>query len=624
MSSGGANALLRRRRFAPLFWTQFLGAFNDNLFKNATALLVAFRVVSGDEADVLVNLAAGLFILPFFLFSATAGQLADRVDKAEMIRWVKLSEIAIMALACLGFLFESAGLLLTVLFLMGTQSAFFGPVKYSILPQHLKKEELVGGNALVEMGTFVAILLGTILGGVLIAVDVWGPLLVGGSVVLTAIAGWRVSQEIPPAPSDAPDLQIDLNPLRASLKIIKVARRPQAIWLGILAISWFWFVGAILLAQFPGYARDILGAGEEVVTLLLAAFSVGIGIGSMLCERVSRGRVELGLVPVGALGLSLFLVVLFAAAPEAPAGDASVTHFLATSPGVVASLVMVGLFGGFYIVPLYALLQQRSERETRSQVIAANNIVNAIFMVGAALFAIVVQGMGFDSNELFLGIGLMNLAVAFFMCTRVPREIVRLFVRLVIRSGYRLKVSGLERIPANGGAVLVCNHVGFLDALIIAAASPRPIRFVAYHKVYFLPVINTIMRLVHAIPIAPRHEDETLMERAFDQIAEALDSGELVCIFPEGKVTSHGEMNTFKEGIERIIARTPVPVIPMALGGVWGSFFSRKYGKVMTRPFQRCRARISLVAGEPVPPASVSAERLYQRVRELRMTTGVL
>src|SRR5882724_6563252 len=312
--------LLRVRRFAPFFWTQLLGAFNDNLFKNALVILFAFD--AGEAAlstDTLINLAGGVFILPFFLFSATAGQLADKFEKSRVIRAVKLLEIGIMSLAAIGFWRRSAVVLLSGLFLMGLHSTLFGPVKYSILPQHLREEELVGGNALVEMATFVAILLGTLLGGVLVAVPGWGPALVSTSLVLLAIAGWAVSRAIPPAPAESPGLRVRWNPVTETRRTIAFVRENRTVFLSVLGISWFWFYGALLLAQLPGLGHQVLGGDEHVVTLLLAVFSVGIGVGCLLCERLSAGKIELGLVPFGSIGLSVFALDLFFAARAAAA-----------------------------------------------------------------------------------------------------------------------------------------------------------------------------------------------------------------------------------------------------------------------------------------------------------------
>ena len=380
-------ALLRSRRFAPFFFTQLLGAFNDNLFKNALLLLVAFSVTfqQGMDANLIINLAAGLFILPFFLFSATAGQLADKYEKSAIIRWVKLAEIGVMGLGAWALIQGSVMALLAVLFFMGTQSAFFGPVKYAIIPQHLKEHELIGGNAQVEMGTFVAILLGTISAGVIMAGSDTSPILwVIGSILAVAVLGYFFSRWIPQAPASNPSLKIDWNPVRSTWKNLKMAGDNQAVFYSILGISWFWFLGSIYLTQLPNFTKEILHGAETVVTLLLTLFSVGIALGSLLCERLCGRKVELGLVPFGSIGLSLFGIDLYFSVEAANvAGLIDVPAFIQSGANLrlLFDLFMLGLFGGLYIVPLYAIVQSRTEEKNRARIISANNILNALFMV---------------------------------------------------------------------------------------------------------------------------------------------------------------------------------------------------------------------------------------------------
>ena len=351
--------LLRERRFLPFFLTQFLGAFNDNVFKNALMILFAFKAASWISLDknLVQNLGQVVFILPFLLFSATCGQLADKYDKAKLTRFVKLFEIAIMLVAGLGFFLKSPVLLFVALFMMGAHSTLFGPVKYAILPQHLKQEELVGGNGLVEMGTFLAILLGEILGGVLIGFETHGMLLVTIVTLALAVAGYLTSRAIPASPAPSPDLTINWNPITESIRNFHFTRQNRTVFLSILGISWFWFYGATFLTQFPNFSREILGGSEHVVTLLLAIFSVGVGLGSLLCERLSGHKVEIGLVPFGSIGMTVFgLDLYFASRGLAPPSghDLGAWDFLQT-PGswrISFDLLMLGLFGGFYIVPL--------------------------------------------------------------------------------------------------------------------------------------------------------------------------------------------------------------------------------------------------------------------------------
>jgi 1-acyl-sn-glycerol-3-phosphate acyltransferase len=571
---------------------------------------------------VLVNLAGALFILPFFLFSATAGQLADKYDKARIMRLVKLFEIATMAVGALGFMRRDLTLLLAALFLMGLHSTLFGPVKYAILPQTLKEEELVGGNALVETGTSIAILLGTIAGGVLVALSAGPALLVPAATIGVACAGYAASRFVPSAPPPMAGLRINWNPLTETWANLRFTRQNRTVFLSILGVSWFWFYGAMFLTQFPVYARTWLGGSEGVVTLLLTVFSVGIGVGSLLCERMSGHKVELGLVPFGSIGLSLFAFDLFIATPApARAQGLLVAEFL-RAPGatrVLIDLFLIAVFGGFYIVPLYALIQNRSERKHQSRIIAGNNILNSVFIVAAALIAAGFLQRGATVPQLFLLTGLFNVAVAAFIFTLVPEFLMRFLAWLLIHSVYRVEKSGLEHIPEEGPAVIVCNHVSFVDAVVIMAACRRPIRFVMDHSIFKVPVLNFIFRTGGAIPIASRKDDPEMMDRAFADVASALRAGELVGIFPEGRITDSGEIQRFRPGIQRILAATPVPVVPMALRGLWGSFFSRKGGPAMTKPFRRgALSRIGIAVAPPVAPELATPEVLQARVQALR------
>jgi len=620
----GQFQLLKARRFAPFFGTQFLGAFNDNLFKNSLVVLLTFHAASWTTLApaLLANLAAGIFILPFFLFSATAGQLADKYDKAKLARLVKVLEIGIMLVAAFGFQQHSLAILMFALFLFGLHSTLFGPVKYAILPQHLAEGELVGGNALVEAGTFVAILLGTITGGLLAgAADAPTWVAVGGLVV--AVAGYLTSRGIPAAPAPDPGLKINPNPISETWRNVNFARQNRTVFLSILGISWFWLYGALFLAQFPAYAKDVLGGAESAVTLLLAIFSVGIGIGSLLCERMSGKRVEIGLVPFGSIGLTAFGLDLAFASPSGAVGGVPLElAALLAQPWawrVVFDLLMLGIFGGFFIVPLYALVQIRSSVEHRARIIATNNIINAMFMVAGALGAAALLGTGMSIPMLFGIAALANALVAIYIYTLVPEFLLRFVAWLLIKAAYRLRTAGAEHIPEAGAAVLVANHVSFVDAVVIMGASPRPIRFVMDYRIFRIPVLSFIFRHCGAIPIASAKEDPAMMEKAFAEVAIALNNGELVAIFPEGGITPDGELQTFRSGITRILAANPVPVVPLALSGLWGSFFSRVDGTAMKRPFRRgLLSRIELRVAEPLAASSVTPESLHAAVLALR------
>ncbi len=617
-------ALLKTRRFAPFFVTQFLGAFNDNLYKNALVVLLTFHAASWTTLapELLTNLAAGIFIVPFFLFSATAGQLADKYDKAKLARLVKVLEMLIMGVAALGFFMHSLAVLLGALFLLGLHSTLFGPVKYAILPQHLREDELVGGNALVETGTFAAILVGTLAGG-LLAGAAGHPGWVAFAGLLVAVAGFLASFGIPAAPAPVPGLVVNLNPVSETWRNIGFARQNRTVFLSILGISWFWLYGALFLAQFPVYAKNVLGGNETSVTLLLATFTVGIGLGSMLCEKLSGQHVEIGLVPFGSIGLTLFgLDLVFASPASLPAGaPLAIGSLLGLHQTwrVLFDLFALGLFGGFFIVPLYVLIQLRSAPEQRARIIAANNILNALFMVVGALVAAGMLGNGLTIPHLFGIAALCNALVAVYIYTLVPEFMLRFVAWLLIHSIYRLQQKGIEHIPLEGPALLICNHVSFVDPLVISSACRRPIRFVMDHRIFRMPLIRFIFRHMRAIPIAPAREDPVMMEAAFAEVARALAAGELVGIFPEGRITDTGEFYPFRSGIQRIVGQTPVPVIPLALRGLWGSFFSRKDGPAMSKPLRRgLFSKIGLVAGAPVAAQAATPEHLQALVAELR------
>ena len=614
-------SLLVKRRFGPFFFTQFLGAFNDNVFRQALILLIASGVVAGTEVNTLNNVALALFILPFFLFSALAGQLADKYDRAMLVRRIKLVEIFIMTFAAVGFLFNAVYFLLAILFCMGLQSTFFGPIKYSIIPQHLPSRELVSGNALVEMGTFLAILLGSI-SGVLLKMDAADPLIVSAVVVGLAVLGYLAARGIPKAPAADPGMKINWNLWRETWHIVGYAREVKSVWMCVLGICWFWFLGAAYTTQLKVYVDDYLLGTDGLYALLLGTFSVGIGLGSYLCEKMSGHRVELGLVPLGSIGLSAFGIDLFFSYAGLPKDvSVDIAAFLQQPAGwrVMVDLLGIGVFGGFYIVPLFALIQQRSNPSHLARIIAANNILNSLFMVGSAVAGIVLVGMlDLTVPEFFLVLSLANVLVAAYIYTRVPEFLIRLLVWMLTNVLYRIKETGMENIPDEGPCLLVCNHVSYVDALLLGGAVRRPVRFVMAKPIYDLPLMNYIFRTGKAIPIDSKERNPEIYQQAFERINEELADGQVVCIFPEGKLTRDGELAEFKTGMEKIVNENRVPVIPMALSGLWGSFFSHKGGPALTRLPKRFWSRVKLNVGEPVTADQVASQDMRRRVLGLR------
>ncbi|HDM8153697.1 TPA: MFS transporter [Vibrio harveyi] len=611
------------KRFFPYFVTQCLGALNDNIYKNVLLLMVTYSQIDSlpMSVDLFVNLAAGLFILPFFLFSAHAGAIADNMDKAKLIRRLKLIELVIMSCAATAIMTQSAILMLVLLFMTGTQSAYFGPVKYALLPQALKSNELVKGNAWVEMGTFLSILIGTLSAGLLLAVP--NGMIIASCIVITlSLLGLLSSTNIPSLPSKKSD-KVKFEPITGLKKTLKLAQKQRGIWMSILAISWFWFMGATYLTQFPNFAREHLFADSTVVSLLLALFSIGIATGSWLCEKLSFNQVELGILPFGILGLTIFSADLLWAVPAIepfPSQYYDIHNFVTQSSHirVMIDLFLVGVSGGVFIVPLYAFIQSRSEEGECAQSIAANNIMNALFMVASAAVSILILSvLEFSIVELFAILAVGNFIVAVYVYRQVPEFTQRFVSYLLSHCLYRVSVTGRQHIPEQGAALIVANHVSYVDALILMGTSTRPVRFVMEKSISELPVLKYVFRHAGVIPIcSPRKCAETY-KKAFEQIEQALSNDEVVCIFPEGRLTSNGELGEFRPGVEKILKRTPVPVIPMALKGLWGSFFSHKNGHALTKRPTRFWSRIEVNIGELLQPATLDRHLLQKEVQDL-------
>ena len=620
----GQFSLLGQRKFLPLFLTQFLGAFNDNVFKSALSLLFVYGgLVALENQDIVVNLAAALFILPFFMFSALAGQLADKYPKEFLIRRIKILEILIAAFGAVAVFSGSVGLMLTVLFLLGLQSTFFGPLKFSILPQHLKESELIGGNAQIEMGTFVSILLGTLVGGV-IAGQADAGMVLTILIITVAVGGYFACRYIPHAPAADPDLLINWNFFSETRHLIGMAMEKRSIMLSILGISWFWLIGSVLLAQFPGLTERVLLGDTTVVTLILCVFTLSIAVGSLACEGLSGHHIEIGLVPLGALGIALAGLDMYFSVEQLAALARGLPHrdwlaFL-EAPGSVRLLIdfaFIGVFGGIFIVPLYAFIQANTSEDRRARIIAVNNIINSILMVLGNLFAIVMLEVANSGiPTLLLTVIVMHIVVTTLIFRQLPVFTVRFLVWVLGHTLYRVQHENLDLIPAQGGALLVSNHASYVDALLLAGAVRRPIRFVVFKPIYQLPVLNFVLRTGGAILINKRDEEPEVHEDAFRQIAAGLAAGDLLCVFPEGRPTQEGEVGEFKVDIEKIVATTPVPVVPMALRGVWGSWFSSRNGPRGSKrqPFRK----VAVAASEPVPPGEVRAEVLREQVLALR------
>ena len=616
-------ALLAQRRFGPFFWTQFFGAGNDNVLKFAFTVLVTYQMniawLPPARAGLVIS---AVFILPFVLLSATSGQLADKFDKAQVMRQVKNLEILIMALAAWGFVQRNAALLLACLFLMGVHSTLFGPVKYAYLPQHLDNHEITGGNGMVEMGTFVAILLGQLAGGLLVSIPGRGPEIAAAVCLGIALAGRAAAQRIPSSPSVTQDLSIAWNPVAETLRNLRLAREDTVVFRSLLGISWMWFFGATYLAQFPAFAKEVLHGDAQVASLLLVIFSIGVGLGSLMCERLSRHEVEIGLVPLGAIGMSVFSIDLWFAVNRLPAqsGELGLAAFV-TAPHqlrLMVELFLLSLSAGLYSVPMYALVQTRAPASHRARIIAANNVLNAAFMIASALIAFALLAAGLSIPGVLLATGIANAVVAGYIFHLVPEYLLRFIAFILTRVFYRFRVHGARHIPAEGPAIVVCNHVSFVDPVLLMAASPRPIRFLMEARLHSIPVLGWVFRRAGAIPVVARDDDPGVYEAAFAAADEVLAQGDLLGIFPEGAITADGRLQEFKGGVMRILERRPVPVVPLALLNLWGSYFSRVEGAAMRRPFRRgVWSKVTLVVAPALAPAEVSPARLQEHVSNL-------
>lgn len=597
-------------RFRGLFWAQTLGALNDNIFKNALVILVLYRgwTFPGMSPAAFSALVAAIFMIPFLLFSAPGGQLADRMDKADLVRNLKSLELVISLFAAVGLFSHSVVLLLVALAGYATQAAYFGPVKYAILPQLLDPDELLSGNALVETATSVAILVGTIGGGLLAARS---PTHVAVVVLLCSVVGRWAASSIPSAPPVGEVAKVGF--FRSQVDCLKLTWQSIPMLYTILGISWFWMFGAAFIMLIPIYSKDLLGGSEQVTTYLVAAFSIGIGLGSQACEKLSRGRLELGWVPIGGLGMTLFALDFGFRNP--PKGvDLTGAQFLqqAGTPHLLLDLVGLAMSAGIFIVPLYTFLQKRSQKESRSRLIAGSNIWNGLFMVGSTVVLGVCIEHGVTLFDLFMWLAVANLVVSVLAYRRLPEFTLRLFVVLVCKISYKLRVRHAERIPAEGACLLIANHVTLVDWLFLASGTDRPARFVMLHTYYNMPVLHYLFRDGGAIPIGSARTHPELVSSAFDQIHQALRDGEMVILFPEGKLTKDGQVDRFRKGVESVLQRDPVPVLPVGLKGLWNTRFSMS-------PDRRWHFRppVEMVVGEVLPPEGLTADRLREVVLAL-------
>ncbi len=591
MAAGKYTDTFRLPGFAAFFWTQFLGAFNDNFYKMAVSLVALNAVVSG-AGGFYVDLIALLFILPSALFSGYAGHLADVYSKRRVLVSVKVFEIFVMALALIAFATGGIDPMLAIVFLMGVHTAFFSPAKYGILPEMVPNADLSRGNGLLEMSTFVAIILGTSLSGPIYMVWKDRPAWIGVLLVAIAVIGTWTSLGIPRVPpASTASRRLRLNPFGEIWEGMKRLYPDRALWLTVLGISYFWFVGALVQLDTLFFGKELLALDESHITLLGTFLAIGIGVGSLAAGRLSGDKVELGLVPAGSIAMGISLALL-----------AFTGHSYAAT---AAALIALGFAGGLFAVPLNALLQQRSGRDEKGRLIATNNFLNTLAIaLAAGAHWLLRSALGLAPDRIALLLGAFTLAATVVVLRLVPDYFARFALWLLTHTMYRIRIVGQEHVPLRGPALLVCNHVSFADPLLVGASVQRFIRFMMYAPYYEMRSINWILRLMKAIPVSARSRRETVesLKRAREQLAE----GHVVCIFAEGGISRTGNLLPFKRGFEKIVEDMNVPVIPIHLDRVWGSIFSFKQGRFFWKRPERFPYPVTISFGAPLPPSATA------------------
>jgi acyl-[acyl-carrier-protein]-phospholipid O-acyltransferase/long-chain-fatty-acid--[acyl-carrier-protein] ligase len=592
--------LMSDRRFLPLFITQFLGAFNDNIFKMSLSVLVGYEIwaVGGVDPKVLVSFAAGLFIFPFLIFAPLAGELADKYDKDAVIRWTKIAEIGIALLASYCLLVAGASgtpvyLGLFVLFLLGSHAAFFSPSKFSILPEHLREDELIGGNALLNTGTYLAILAGTIIGGVLVIMP-YGLHIVSGLMVLCAVLGYIASRSIPVAKAKAPDLKLNYNTPVEAVRIIKyAAQQPKGVFLAILGISWFYFVGGTFLAQFPNFAKTTLGVDQLVLVFFMTVFSVGIALGGLVNNRLLRSRVEATYVPLAALGIAIFSFDLFMASryfagPGLGADGKplymSLPVFLLSFSGlrVTFDIFMVSVMGGIYVIPLKSIVQHFVPEDHKARVMAGSGLIDSLFILGSSLIAMTILSLGFEVQHLFLLISLIGTGVAVYICLLLPDYLFKSLLQGLFKLLYKVEVRGLENYEKAGPrAIIVGNHVSLLDPPLLAAFLPGRPMFAVNSFVAEWFWVKPFLKLVDAFPLNPSNPF------SIKSLIKEVEKDKHCVIFPEGRLTETGALMKIYEGPGMIADKTQAVIVPVRLDGVQHTPFARLKGKVPLRNFPK-------------------------------------
>ncbi len=621
--------LLKSKRFLPLFITQFFGAFNDNVFKNALVIFITYKVAqdAGLDPQILVTLVAFLFILPFFLFSALSGQLADKFDKSKIAKIIKFAEIFLMSFAAIGFYTHNITLLMIVLFGMGTHSAFFGPVKYGILPQLLEKDEMLAGNGLISSATFISILLGTIIGGLLILQEN-GVMILACVMISISLLGFIAAFFMPEVKSQE-KLKISFNIFSQSYQIINQAKKNRRIFLSIIGISWFWFVGATFLAQFPNFAKNILFGNNEIVTLLLTIFSIGIATGSLICNRLLKGHISAIYAPISLIFISIFTIDLYFSSSsllflgENLVGFADFIKY-GQNLRILADIALIAVASGIYIVPLYATIQAESKDENRARIIAALNIFDSGFMASSALFTVILLNFNLNISQIFLIVAFVNFIVAIYVCKLLPDALPKTILRAIFRTLYRFEVKGLENYQKiSGNVVIVANHTSFLDATLIAAFLPDKLSFAVDTQIATRWYFKPFFKMANILPVDPTNP------MAVKSMINLVKEGKKLMIFPEGRITMTGTLMKVYSGPAVIAQKADASIVPIRIDGAQYTPLSRLKGRVRLKLFPKITLTVMPAQKLSVDPELTASEKrnilsgkLYDLMVELVFKTS--
>ncbi len=602
LSKPGALKPPWRRGFWSLIATQFQGAFSDNALKNLTVFLIIGMGLSIERRDFLISSIEAIFSLPFIIFSMFGGYLADRFSKRSVMLGVKFFEVAIMSLATAGLLLGNIPVLLTAIFMMGVHSALFGPSKYGVLPELLPQKLLSWGNGILELGTMLAIITGLIAGGFLAEVFRSNHIWSGCILVLLAGMGIALCWNITRVPAADPAKPLRLNPFGDLFRELSHIRRDRVLYLAVIGNTYFWFLAALFRVNIILYSTDVLHASELQSGYLLGAIAIGIGLGSLAAGYLSGRKIEYGLIPLGSAGITIFAMMLYRGA--------------LSYISVLTLLALLGFFSGFFLVPINALLQHRPGKGRKGAVLGAANLLSFVGVFIASGIIYILRQVGhFDPPTIFLVSGFVTIAGSVYVLVLLPQALLRFLLWLFTHSVYRIRVVGRDNIPDKGGALFVCNHLSFVDGLLLSASTDRPVRFIMYKGIYDFPLVKPFARILRAIPISAQLRPREMLQ-ALQGASDAIKRGDVVCIFAEGQITRIGQLLPFRRGFVRIMKDVHAPIIPVCLDGVWGSVFSYEQGRFFWKVPRRLAQPVTVTYGMPMPSDSTPLQ-VRQAVQEL-------